>query len=258
MKNSASFVAKRREKIVSLLETHRELSTAELAKKFDVSPLTIRRDLDFLEEKEMIYRHYGSAVLADPLGNNFSSKQMRAKKAIAKKAAQLVCDGASIFINSSSTALESMKYIKANDVTIMTNSTNVLKLPLSPKSTVLLTGGEIRVPKGVMSGELILKNISSITPDMCIIGCAGISTTGGLTAASSQEAPVNTLMLKQSHTHIIVADSTKIGIQSSFPYANISQIDILITDNGISLEQTNELKNAGVKEVLIANIETIK
>ena len=142
------------------------MSVASLAEKMNVSALTMRRDLDSLQEQGIITRQYGSARLATGEGGT-TQTQERAKTAIARAAAKYVEDDETIFINTSTTALAIVPFITAENVTIITNNGKALQMPLRPTTTILLTGGEIRIPKWSMSAPspytLCTKMLLSVT-----------------------------------------------------------------------------------------------
>lgn len=252
MRNSLHFVDQRRNSIITLLEQYGQVKVSILAEELDVSPLTIRRDLDFLEQQHILTRQYGVATLMNPGSNAFSSSQVHCKTSIARAAAQMVKDQETIFINTSSTALLMMQYITAKNVTIITNSGKALQMPFNSSMTVVLTGGEIRIPKESMFGEFALQNINRVTAKKCFMGCAGLSAESGLTTALFQESPVNSLMLKRSEKHYILADYTKIGTSAGFQYGAASDIDLLITDESASKAALGKLKRIGV-EIMVVN-----
>ena len=169
MKRSKALVASRRDEITAILEGRGQVSVAELAEHFDVSALTIRRDLDYLERQNV---------------------------------------------------------------------------------SVLLTGGEIRPPRASMTGEIAMETIKRVTAAKSFLGCTGLSANFGLTSATSPEPAINSVMLEHSKQHVIVADSSKIGLTSSFQFGSIDEIDLLITDTGISDDQVQLLKAYGVKEIV--------
>ena len=250
MRRSRAYVASRRDAIVGLLEGRGEVSVSELAEKFQVSPLTIRRDLDYLESKQVVIRQYGVARLLNPLGRPSGSRQIRANKAIAREAARLVRDGDCIFINASSTALGVIPFITAQDVTVITNNGKALLLEERPNVSIILTGGEIRPPKAAMAGEVALDYIKRVTATKSILGITGISANYGLTSATAPEPVVNALMLERSRQHIIVADSSKVGLTSSFQFGSTDEVDLLITDSGATDAQVERLKAFGLGEVV--------
>ena len=239
MKRSKALVASRRDEITAILEVRGQVSVAELAEHFDVSALTIRRDLDYLESQQL-----------NPFGRPSGSRQIRANKAIAREAARHVEDGDCIFINTSSTALGLLEFITAQDVTVITNNGKALMLEERQNVSVLLTGGEIRPPRASMTGEIAMETIKRVTAAKSFLGCTGLSANFGLTSATSPEPAINSVMLEHSKQHVILADSSKIGLTSSFQFGSIDEIDLLITDTGISDDQVQLLKAYGIKEIV--------
>ena len=206
MKRSKALVAGRRDEITAILEGRGQVSVAELAEHFDVSALTIRRDLDYLESQQVLTRQYGTATLLNPFGRPSGSRQIRANKAIAREAARHVEDGDCIFINTSSTALGLLEFITAQDVTVITNNGKALMLEERQNVSVLLTGGEIRPPRASMTGEIAMETIKRVTAAKSFLGCTGLSANFGLTSATSPEPAINSVMLEHSQQHVIVAD----------------------------------------------------
>lgn len=249
-----SFVAKRREEIVKLLKEDEEVAVADLAERFGTSPLTIRRDFDYLQEQGILLRSYGMARLTATYADASGSRRAQAKQSIARRAAEFIEDGDTVFINTSSTALAVIDFISAHGVTIVTNNGRVLGKTIPSNITVILTGGEVRVPKWSMTGDFTLDTIAQIKAPKSILGCSGISVQRGLTTIVAQEMRVNALMLEQSEQRIIVVDSSKLGKDSSFRYGDVDQIDTLITDRAAPDDQIVSFRRSGVEEVLAADI----
>lgn len=250
MGTSKSIVASRRAQIVEELSERGRCKVTELARDFGVSTLTIRRDLDFLAEEDMVRRLHGSVELIDPLGGPISSSAVLAKRSIAEEAAILIEDGDTVFVNTSSTALSVIEHITSVNVTVVTNNGKALQITPPPGVSIILTGGEIRLPKWSMSGEFALSTVRHINAAKAILGCSGFSADRGLTTLVSHETSVNSLMLDHSDMHIIVADCTKIGTNSSFRYGRAEQVDVLVTDENSDKQQIELLKKAGVRSVI--------
>ena len=204
MKRSKAYVDSRREAITELLEKEGQASVLELADHFEVSSLTIRRDLDFLEKRGILTRQYGIATLLNPYGRPSGSRQIRSNKAIAREAARYVEDGDCIFINTSSVALGMLEWIDAHDVTVVTNNGKALLLEDIHDLSIILTGGDIRPPRASMTGDTALECIQHITAAKCFLGCTGFSGEFGLTSATSPEPAINAQMLKRSRKHYVV------------------------------------------------------
>ena len=249
-KKGRSLVNQRRETIARRLRQQGRLSVSELAEQLGISPLTVRRDLDVLVSQGIATRRYGEALLAEEGACSPDTRLERTRRAIAYKAAELVRDRDSLFINTSATALGAIPLISAHDVTVITNSGRALGLAASPSMTMLITGGEIRAPRSVMSGEFALNNVRMVSPVRCFLGCAGITASTGITSLTLQEATVNSLMIERSEQHVLLMDSTKFGVEAGFRYASASDIDVLITDVNASEEVLRNLKDAGVGEIL--------
>ena len=249
MSSRTSLVNGRHAEILGYLSGNGRVKVSDLAGRFDVSPLTMRRDLDLLVSKRLVRRTHGYAELVDPLGSPISSTAILAKRSIAAYAASLIEDGDTVFINTSSTALLTIEHITAQNVTIVTNNGRALQLSSPPSVSTILTGGEIRQPKWSMSGEFALASINRVNAAKAILGCSGLAAKRGLTTLVSHETSINSLMLEHSDMHIIVADGTKIGVSSSFRYGNPEQVDVLVTDDSADTDEVGRLKAAGVREV---------
>lgn len=251
---SSSFVNRRREEIVALLVENGSVSVAELAERFSVSSLTIRRDLDHLEKEGVLERSYGVARLVSSHNPNSPYEREHAKRAIAALAATLIDDGDIVFVNTGTTAMGILEFVNAQGVTFVTNNGRALEAKLPASSTVILTGGEIRVPKWSMTGDFALSNIAQIKADKCFLNCSGFSAARGLTTNVAQEMRINALMLENSRMHVVVAESAKIDSDASFSYGEADQVDVLVTDSFVSAEQVERLLAAGVHDIQIAQV----
>ena len=170
MEKTRSFVEQRRQNILAILEERGRANVADLAERLGTSALTIRRDLTALEERGEVERRYGEAVLAASASVRTeapASPYEPQKEAIAQAAAKLVEDNELLFINTSSTALELIANITATGVTVVTNSALAQGLPIPPEGMILVTGGEVRAPRGVLSGEFALANVRSVSATTC-------------------------------------------------------------------------------------------
>ncbi len=251
-KKSRSFVEQRRQTIVGMLQETGRMSVSDLSERLGISPLTVRRDLSYLEEQGVLSRRYGEAVLidADAHDDAASASPLEAKKdAIARAAAALVHDHDLLLVNTSSTALMSIPYITAQGVTVVSNSLNIQSQPVPPSGMILVTGGEVRPPRGVLSGEFALSNIRNVAAAACFVGCAGVSLTAGITSTTQQEAVVNSLMVERSEQMVLLADSSKLGVAAGFSYASLDQVSLLITDTDITDDDIEMLREAGVRRI---------
>ncbi len=252
MKVNYSIVRQRRNNIMLLIQKLGDISSADLAKEFNVSEITIRRDLQYWEDLDAIIRYHGGAKLVQRMvevQNPLLSNE-RYKRAIAKYAAQYVNEGDTIFINSSSTALLVIEYIIHKRVHVITNNARAVFIKHDPLVTINLTGGELRYPKEVMVGEFVLNNLNKINADKCFLGCSGIDKDYGLTTAILSEVQINEKMISRcSGSVFVLADYTKINQHHSFNSSPLSNISYLITDINASDEDISELESPDLEVI---------
>jgi len=254
MKHSNDFVYNRRRQIYNILRTQGEVRVDVTASSFGVSPLTIRRDLEHFENMGLVERFYGGARLTktEPNENIFSSPLDLNKQAIARRAASFVEDGDIIFINTSSTALLMLDYIEAQHVTVVTNNGNALTCNIRNNLTVVLTGGEIRIPKESMVGAFAINNLNMVTAAKSFLGVSGLSAQAGLSTAVLQEVAIDKIMLERvTGKRTILADFTKIGLSNKFISGSISDVDRLVTDMQADPWILNEFLELGVEVVQV-------
>ena len=253
MKKSRNEVEQRRRSVIDIISKEENINAEELAHRLNVSPLTIRRDLQYWEDKNKIVRGYGKIELKSSISsfNEDLSDVENRKNLIAKKAVEFIEDGDTVFINTSSTALLILRYLKDKKVNVITNNANAVFFPKDYRVNILLTGGELREPKESMTGEFALSTISKVTANKCIIGCSGITSSIGITTKVLAEVPINELMLKNTTgKKLVLADSSKINHNDSFVSSSLDSIDYLITD--IQADQTEIEK---IKKLCVEIIE---
>ena len=174
MKNNRARIKARREEILQELRENSHVSVRALAEKFHVSLLTIRRDLQFLENEHKLERFYGGAApLEEEARTELRDETSGYRDQIARYAASLVEDDDTIFINTSSTALRMIPYIKSRHVTVITNNGRVIDIPHSPDVSIILSGGELRQFKGAMTGEFAVNNLGVVMAKKSFLGCVG-------------------------------------------------------------------------------------
>lgn len=251
-----AIVQKRRDDIMMLIQKLGEITVDQLVNEFDVSKITIRRDLQYWEDRGAIIRNYGGAKIVQHMlnHNNTNFTNDRYKHAIAKYASNFVKDGDTVFVNTSSTALLILQYIKKR-CTIMTNNAKAVLMEHAPEVSIILTGGELRFPKEAMVGDFVLNNLNKVTADICFLGCSGISAQNGISTAIHAETAVNEAMLTRTKgLRFVLCDYTKIGANHSFHSGNIEDIDYLITDINANDEELQLIENENVKVVKLQPI----
>lgn len=259
MKNSKGVVYKRQQYILSRLKEKRTIRVEDLAQDLQVSNVTIRRDLQEFEAQGLVTRFHGGASLKDGALKDDPSlveegvpAHLSEKVAIAKYAASLVEEGDTIFMNSSSTCLMMMEFMKEKHVIVVTNNGNAIMVPRGPRVELILTGGEVYERKISMVGELAAKTLSRMTANKCFIGVGGIGAQYGLTTSTLQETAINELMIKRcSGSCYVLADSSKVGRENNFFTAPIDWISALITDSNASSAEIEQIRKLDVDVILV-------
>lgn len=248
MKMSRSIVNSRREKVLELVRENGDVAVNYLAEQFQVSPLTIRRDLQYLEDHKLLERFYGGArnSMESGRGMGENKKQLR-KERIARYAAGLVEDGDSIFINTSSTALAMVKYITSKNVRIITNNGNIINEKNPSHATIILLGGELRYKKGAMVGDFAMNNLTQVTAKKSFMGCGGVCPNLGMTTELLNEVNLNQIMFERiTKASYILADCTKFGKRSSFVSCPPELIENIITDMEAPAVLIREFREKGI------------
>ncbi|MBN2628205.1 MAG: DeoR/GlpR transcriptional regulator [Spirochaetales bacterium] len=250
----------RQDRIVDILSQDGKVDVNELSEEFDVSPITIRRDLDVLDQQGKIERVHGGAKAknGETREHRLTEKghlNVLEKRAIAKKAVELIRDGDTVFLNSGSTTLEVVRQLSGKNVRIITNNAAVLQVKKDPLVEVYLVGGEFREASQSLVGDMAIYTLREIYSNCTILSTNSIHALKGLTCSVQQETGVNRMMVDHCHGQVIVlADSSKLGMVANFPTMPLDKVDVLITDEKSEREEIDAFRNEGL-EVLIAQIE---
>lgn len=248
--------AQRQEKILQILRAEKTAVVSELSKRLEVSELTIRRDLAELSKTGLIERNFGGASLLknlslEPDYNTKASQFSSEKRAIGQKAAQIIDEGDTIFINSGSTTYEVIKAIIESNkkVTIITNNIGIFPLLNSDiKASIIFTGGLYRNMSHSVSGNLSLPIISEVYANKSFIGADGFSIDKGLTTPIQEEALTTKQMITRTVGKVYaVFTANKIGVVSNFQTAKTNEIDCIITNSKDGLKDS--LNNTDVQAI---------
>ncbi|GMA08001.1 DeoR family transcriptional regulator [Tetragenococcus halophilus subsp. flandriensis] len=245
----------REEEIIAIVSENKKIEVNELADQLEVSRVTIRKDLDKLEERGILHRQHGFAVLNSQDDINYRlAINYDLKRKIAKEAAKLVKDGETVMIESGSTCTllaEELAYRK-NDVTIITNSNFIASYIRKAEAVkVLLIGGEYQKDSQVNVGPLVKKVTSEFHVDKLFVGIDGFDEKRGFTGSDvTRSDTANTLMNSANHT-IVLTDSSKflqVGVVSEFAFDKIS---LVYTDKRIEKEKIKFLEKQEIKVITV-------
>ena len=250
--------AQRREKIQGYISLHQIARTTDLMDLLEASEATVRRDLEWLEQKGFLERTHGGAVLNQRVLLELEYQKRLEdfpdeKRRIGELTASLIEEGDIIFINSGTTATQVLRHIPHNPgITVFTNNASALVDVGESGFHLHLTGGEFQARSNSLIGRFALDNLNLVFANKAIIGVDGISLKHGCTVPTSPEAEVILKMIERTKGQvIIIADHSKWGAVSNFPVAGMDQVDKLVTDSGFSKQAKKELAEYSV-EVLIA------
>jgi ribose transport system substrate-binding protein len=232
----------RRQRILGLLREQPGIRVPELARRLDVSQGTIRNDLRVLEKAGELTRVRGGAVVRDGRGfisPAFGARALvnaAAKERIARWAADMVQDGDSVLLDSSSTVFHIAPFLQdRSDLTIVTNGIEVAyALSENPTHTIILIGGVLRPDRALTVGYLGEKLLEALHIKTAFVSCSGFSVETGLTQVDIQEAQLKSRMIESAERVVALIDSTKFGKVDLTPFASVEQISHILTDSDVA------------------------
>lgn len=231
------FLSPRHAEIVQMAKDHGRVLVDDLAIHFDVTPQTIRKDLNDLCEQRVLRRIHGGALFPSGIENvEYESRRMIAaqeKEAIGKAAARLIPDGASLFINIGTTTEEvSRALLDHNGLMVITNNINVAnRMRVYPTIEVVIAGGVVRGSDGGVVGEAAVDFIKQFKVDYAVIGASAIDHDGALLDFDFREVKVAQAIIANARHVILVCDATKFERTAPVRIAHLSQVDTFITDH---------------------------
>ena len=250
----------RRSAILQILKKNSNVSVTELSKRFGVSEVTIRKDLNLLKDRNLLVRTRGGAITNDT-GTNEDEMSIRFKKlahyrekqAIGRAAADLIEDGDIIIIDSGTTALQvACNLHQFKNLTVLTNALNVAQEVLSYKRfNVILLGGNIRSSSESVVGALAESNLKMFYCDKLFLGVDSFSVENGISTPSVEEANINQIMISRSRKVIAVFDSSKVNKRSLAFITDLSKIDAVVTDDGLDKSIRSQLKAMDLEVITV-------
>ena len=260
----SSKTEQRAKEILRLLLSHGKTSIEELTEQFGTSSASIRRDLVRLEERGLVHRTHGGAMLADQaiyepfrFDASFRDREERfaqEKQRIATVAAAMIVENETIGLGSgTTTALIARCLRQRSGLRVVTNALNIgMELSASHGILTTLTGGVMRWP-GAFSlvGPGAVEALSVVVMDRVFLGVCGVDAVHGATTIEPDEAAVFRTMTRQAKHVVVVADSSKVDMVSPSVICPAGEIDVLITDDGIAEDAVERLTERGVKVVVV-------
>jgi DeoR/GlpR family transcriptional regulator of sugar metabolism len=226
-----------------------------LCRQLAVSPATVRRDLDQLEQAGTIRRVHGGAVsvesrLEEPLFDNKTSIAAREKHRIAEAALGLLSSGDTVYLDGGSTVLELARLLcDRTNITVVTNSLRAATELAGRGPRLILIGGELRRLSQTAVGPLTRHALEGLHLDKAFMGTIGLTLKEGLTTTEPSEAFTKELVMEHAREVILLADSSKAGKVSFVRSGSLDKVHTVITDTRINRKFARELTKKGIKVV---------
>lgn len=252
------FEEERKAKIVAYVQEYTRASVQELAKAFDVSESTIRRDLKDLEDAKQLKRTHGGAVCFESVSfePTFSEKEdryAREKENIARKAVELIEDGDTILLDSGTTTHLLAEQLKGfSRLTVVTNSLTIAQqLQELPGIETVVVGGMLRQNTLALVGPIAERSFEMIRVDKAFVATNGIHLKEGLTTPNIIEAAAKRKMIEVAKQVVVLADHTKVGRVAFAKFGDLSEVDKLIIDSGVPKDVVKDLEDRGVNVYVV-------
>src|SRR5687768_4557389 len=238
--------------ILDRVASHGSVDAGHLADEFRVSPATIRRDLQVLEDQRLLSRTHGGAVAVDvayELPVRYRVGQHREEKAlVAQKVAALLPRGPLTLGLTGGTTTHLLARLLAErvDLTVVTNALNIAaELALRPRLKLIMTGGVSRTQSYELVGPIADRTLNGLHMQVAVIGVDGITAAAGLTTHDDVEAHTNATMLRRAAHVIVVADGSKIGRNCLAAIAPMGSAAVLVTDPSADAAELDAIRLAG-------------
>lgn len=247
----------RHNKIIALVNQLGYVSTEQLVAELNVSSQTIRRDLNELAENNIIRRHHGGAASPSSSENSDYSDRKQffshQKNQIAKRVAQMIPNGASLFIDIGTTA-EAVAYalLSHKNLRVVTNNLNAAHILLQKEDCqVIIAGGELRTDGGII-GEATVDFINQFRLDYCILGISAVEKDGAMMDYDYHEVQVKRALMRNARNIVLATDHSKFTRNAIVRLGDLKEIHYLFTDGPLPLELHHYLSHSDVK-VYICN-----
>jgi DeoR family transcriptional regulator of aga operon len=248
----------RRRAILDLLTSHGRVLVTELARQFETSQVTIRKDLEILHAHGMVHRTHGGALpardgaLEDPTLREKEKLHHQEKLRIANTAGEKVKEGQVLILDSGTTTTAIARALRSfQNLTIITNAVNIAAELSGTAVEVILTGGTLRKNSFSLVGPIAEETLRRLSADSLFLGVDGFDTHFGLSTPNLLEAKVNRVMIEVAKKTVAVCDSSKFGRRSLSLIAPPTAVQEVITDRGIPKSDLRALRQAGIEVTLV-------
>ena len=249
----------RRAQIEQMIIKNKSVLVLELAKQFDVTTETIRSDLEKLEKQGVLVRTYGGATLVESVEPDMEihrrdTVNFEGKQRIGKRAAEMIKDGETVFLDASTSSLHLARNIKdKKGITVITNAEKiVLELSECPDIKVICTGGMLNKKNMSYTGRIVEENIrSNYYANKVFFSCRGVTLQRGLMESLEAEAEIKKAMIESSESVIFLCDKQKLGRLGVPVISELKKIDCFITDIKLDEEWNDALAENDIRLITV-------
>jgi DeoR family transcriptional regulator of aga operon len=248
----------RRRAILESVNRDGRALVGELARRFDTSEVTIRKDLEILHAHGLVHRTHGGALpsretaLADPTLREKERLHRKEKQRIAQAAAAMVNEGQVVVLDSGTTTTAIARALRRfRNLTVVTNSVNIAAELAGTELDVILTGGTLRKNSFSLVGPIAEDTLRRLNADILFLGVDGFDVHYGLSTPNLLEAKVNRVMVDISRTVVAVCDSSKFGRRSLSLIGPPGVVHRVITDRSSPKPEVKKLQKAGIEVTVV-------
>jgi len=242
--------------IIDMLRENNVIKISDIVQRFGISNLTARRDLDALQDQNLVHRVYGGAILLnsnsdtgtlpDTTEHTQTPRHLEGR-AIGKAAADIISEGDSIFLGTGTTVMEIARNMHhLSNVTVLTNSLAVLNELSTTNNSIYVLGGFLDPNEHSIYGNAAISMLQSFCADKAFIGCGGITFSHGISDYLSQVADINRIMVENALKTILVADSHKFGSNAFAVVCPITSVNTILTDDDLPIKYQEGIRQRGI------------
>lgn len=245
----------RRNAIVELINEHGTVSFSQLKNAFpNVSEMTLRTDLKLLDEAKRIVRIHGGAksvqvvIGTDDYLSKRSVRNISEKQRIAEKAVSLIRPDTTIFLDSGSTATMTARLFPDQSNLIYTTGLScATELANLSNPTVMIPGGVLNRYSQSVYGISAVRELERVNFSQTFLGVTSYSLSTGFNCGSNDEAILKQTAIEQSEQTVVLMDSSKVGVKSTFGICGLAQVDVVVSDGNLPEEFLEECQRFQVK-----------
>jgi DeoR family transcriptional regulator, aga operon transcriptional repressor len=256
--NDGMMADERRMQILQIVRSEGRAKVNDLVRRFNTSAVTIRSDLNELDQRGLVQRSHGGAVIQDtvfresPVHERIKSRSQE-KQRIGAKAASLIREGETVILDSGTTTLEIARQMKnIPHVQVITNGLNIaLELLGSRNTQTIIMGGSVRGDSASIVGRATEDMLEQFSADKLFLGGAGCDPDFGVSGTNLEETMANRAMLRAAREIVVVADASKFSKRSMSLIASFSEVDLVISDVSLQPELQDRIRSFGCKLILV-------